>query len=66
VRKVDDTPGYAYTATVAPSAGALKYKQTCPDAPGVTYSYDATGEKIDIYDSISKVGTTYTRKLFTP
>ena len=67
VRVVGDTPGYQYAATIAPEpGGALKWKQTCPDAPGATYQYDATSDHFVVYDTVQKVATTYTFKFHTP
>jgi hypothetical protein len=67
VRKVGDTLGYQYAADIAPIIGGeLKWKQTCPDALGNTYQYDATSDHLIVYDTIQKIATTYTFKFHTP
>lgn len=67
VRKVGDTPGYTYTAKMAPHAdGTLQWKQTCPDALGVTYQFDASSDALVLYDTTQKIATTYTVKIHTP
>jgi hypothetical protein len=67
VRQVGTALGFQYAADIAPLAGgSLKWKQTCPAAPGETYGYDATSDALVVYDLAQKIRTTYTLKFHTP
>jgi hypothetical protein len=67
VRKLGDALGFQYAADIAPIAGGqLKWKQTCPSAPGATYGYDATSDHLIVYDATQNLATTYTFKFHTP